>query len=226
MRRKQRIKDYYRIGEVAKIVGVCSQTIRNYMFSNKLKYEVIKSRQRIVRQEHLDEFLNQGKDNTEQIVFYVRSSKGSSVALNNQIEELSNKYGKPIHVYRDSGSGLNENRKGLLKLLHDAKQKKFNVLCICHEDRLTRFGFSYLENLLSELGVKIEVLYENSKESKEPKDTTATATLESELMADFMALIASFAGRFYRLRSTEAKLKLLDLAKNEVNKTVTLSTKI
>ena len=223
MRRKQRIKDYYRIGEVAKIVGVCSQTIRNYMFSNKLKYEVIKSGQRIVRQEHLDEFLNQGKDNTEQIAFYVRSSKDSSVAINNQIEELSNKYGKPVHVYRDSGSGLNENRKGLLKLLHDAKQKKFNVLCICHKDRLTRFGFSYLENLLSELGVKIEVLYENSKESK---DTTATATLESELMADFMALIASFAGRFYRLRSTESKLKLLYLAKNEVNKTVTLSTKI
>lgn len=219
MRRKQRIKDYYRIGEVAKIVGVCSQTIRNYMFSNKLKYEVIKSGQRIVRQEHLDEFLNQGKDNTEQIAFYVRSSKGSSVALNNQIEELSNKYGKPIHVYRDSGSGLNENRKGLLKLLHDAKQKKFNVLCICHEDRLTRFGFSYLENLLSELGVRIEVLYENSKESKD-----TSATLESELMTDFMALIASFAGRFYRLRSTESKLKLLDLAKNEVNKT--LSTKI
>lgn len=58
MRRNQRkrTKDYYRIGEVAKIVGVCSQTIRNYMFANKLKYEVIKSGQRIVRQEHLDEF--------------------------------------------------------------------------------------------------------------------------------------------------------------------------
>ena len=219
MRRYQRVKsnskkNYYRIGEVAKIVGVCSQTIRNYMFANKLKYEVIKSGQRIVRQEHLDEFLNQGKDNIEQIAFYVRSSKGSSVAINNQIEELSNKYGKTVHVYRDSGSGLNENRKGLLKLLHDAKQKKFNVLCVCHEDRLTRFGFSYLENLLSEFGVRIEVLYENSKDS----------SLESELMADFMTLIASFAGRFYRLRSTESKLKLLDLAKNEVNKT--LSTKI
>lgn len=113
---------------------------------------------------------------------------------------------------------MNENRKGLLKLLHDAKQKKFNVLCICHEDRLTRFGFSYLENLLSEFSVRIEVLYE--------KGTSATATLESELMADFMALIASFAGRFYCLRSTESKLKLLDLAKNEVNKKVTLSTKI
>ena len=214
MRRKQRIKDYYRIGEVANIIGVCSQTIRNYMFANKLKYEIIKSGQRIVRQEHLDEFLNQGKNNTEQIAFYVRSFKGSSVAINNQIEELSNKYGQPVYVYRDFGSGLNENRKGLLKLLHDAKQKKFNVLCICHEDRLTRFGFSYLENLLSELGVKINVLYENSKYT----------SLESELMADFMALIASFAGRFYRLRSTESKLKLLDLAKNEVNKT--LSTKI
>ena len=47
MRQKQKIKDYYRIGEVAKIVGVCSQTIRNYMFSNKLKYEVIKSGDRI-----------------------------------------------------------------------------------------------------------------------------------------------------------------------------------
>ena len=212
--KRARTKDYYRIGEVAKIAGICSQTIRNYMFANKLKYEVIKSGQRIVRQEHLDEFLNQGKDNIEQIAFYARSSKGSSVAIDNQIEELSNKYGKPAYVYRDSGSGLNENRKGLLKLLNDAKQKKFNFLCVCHEDRLTRFGFSYLQNLLSEFGVRIEVLYENSKDT----------SLESELMADFMALIASFAGRFYRLRSTESKLKLLDLAKNEVNKT--LSTKI
>lgn len=214
MRRQTRTKDYYRIGEVAKIAGVCSQTIRNYMFANKLKYEVIKSGQRIVRQEHLDEFLNQGKDNIEQIAFYARSSKCSSIAINNQIEELSNKYGEPVYVYRDSGSGLNENRKGLLKLLNDAKQKKFNVLCVCHEDRLTRFGFSYLQNLLSEFDVRIEILYENSKDT----------SLESELMADFMALIASFAGRFYRLRSTEYKLKLLDLAKNEVNKT--LSTKI
>ena len=218
MRRQSNKKDYYRIGEVAKIAGVCSQTIRNYMFANKLKYEVIKSGQRIVRQEHLDEFLNQGKDNIEQIAFYARSSKGSSIAIDNQIEELSNNYGKPVYVYRDSGSGLNENRKGLLKLLHDAKQKKFNVLCVCHEDRLTRFGFSYLQNLLSEFGVRIEVLYESSK------DTSLDTSLESELMADFMALIASFAGRFYRLRSTESKLKLLDLAKNEVNKT--LSTKI
>ena len=168
MRRHQRVKsnskkNYYRIGEVAKIVGVCSQTIRNYMFANKLKYEVIKSGQRIVRPEHLDEFLNQGKDNIEQIAFYVRSSKGSSVAINNQIEELSNKYGTPVHIYRDSGSGLNENRKGLLKLLHDAKQKKFNVLCVCHEDRLTRFGFSYLENLLSELGSELKFYMKTQK---------------------------------------------------------------
>lgn len=58
MRRNQRAstKDYYRIGEVAKIVGVCSQTIRNYMFRNKLKFEVNRSGQRIVRQEHLMSF--------------------------------------------------------------------------------------------------------------------------------------------------------------------------
>lgn len=42
--KRVRTKNYYKIGEFANIAGVCSQTsqtICNYMFANKLKYEVI-----------------------------------------------------------------------------------------------------------------------------------------------------------------------------------------
>ena len=40
--------------------------------------------------------------------------------------------------------------------------------------------------------------------------------LQQELMKDFMSLIASFSGRFYRLRSLENKVKLLDEVKNKI----------
>ena len=138
-------------------------------------------------------------------MFYVRSSKGSVQALNHQINELTEKFGEPKNVYRDSASGLSEKRCGLDKMINDAQRGKFNTICISHEDRLTRFGFSYLEKLFRVYNVKIKVLHKETNQ-----------TIENELMSDLMALIASFAGRFYRLRSNEAKLKLLDGAKNEI----------
>lgn len=40
---------------------------------------------------------------------------------------------------------------------------------------------------------------------------------EQELMDDFMAIIASFSGKYSQLRSQEAKKKLLEKALHEVD---------
>ncbi|AWK75611.1 hypothetical protein CBI38_16630 [Rhodococcus oxybenzonivorans] len=49
------------------------------------------------------------------------------------------------------------------------------------------------------VGVTVEVLREHGDKS-----------LVEELMDDFMALLASFSGRFYRLRSKQNQRRLLD----------------
>lgn len=195
-----------RTGKAAEYLGVHPQTIRRYANSGELPFVLSKSGQRIFKEEDLDKFII--KPDTEEIIaFYVRSSDGSKDRIDSQINLLTRSYGEPEYTIVDRASGLNDNRKGLNSLIKLAQEKKITKICITQEDRLTRFGFRYLEMLFSELNVNISVL--GKKENQ---------TLEEELLQDFMSLIASFSGKFYRMRSTENKLKLLNLATEELNK--------
>jgi len=61
---------------------------------------------------------------------------------------------------------------------------------VAFKDRLTRFGFRYLERYLSSHGVRIEVV-----NGEEPKDAY------QELVENLIALVYGFAGKLYGLRS-------------------------
>jgi len=74
-----------------------------------------------------------------------------------------------IITYKDMGSGLNANRKGLWRLIRDAKKGKFSSVVINYKDRLTRFGYRYLEEYLNDFGV--EVICANKLEEKTPPET-------------------------------------------------------
>ncbi|MFC9557897.1 hypothetical protein ACFTWF_44640 [Rhodococcus sp. NPDC056960] len=56
---------------------------------------------------------------------------------------------------------------------------------------------AWIERYLSVVGVKVEVLREHGDES-----------LVEELMDDFMALLASFSGRFHPVRSKQNQRRL------------------
>lgn len=109
--------------------------------------------------------------------------------------------GTVFRVYKDRGSGLRENRRGLDRLLDDAAAGKFTVVRVVWRDRLARFGVGWIERYLSVCGVSVEALHERGDKS-----------LLEELMDDFMALLASFSGRFYQLRSRQNQQRLLDAA--------------
>jgi len=70
-----------------------------------------------------------------------------------------------------------------------------------HKDRLTRFGFNYIETLLNKEGRKIEVV--NLAEDE-----------KSDLMQDLVSIIYSFTTKMYGLRrskrKTEEIVKLLE----------------
>ena len=50
---------------------------------------------------------------------------------------------------KEVGSGVNDSRKQLLKLLTDDGYSK---IVVDHRDRLTRFGFNYIDTLLRQHG--------------------------------------------------------------------------
>lgn len=188
-----------RIGEAAQRLNISTSTLRGYANSGEIPYSTTPKGQRVFDVEDLDEFL--GVETERNHAFYTRSSKGSKTSHKNQQEQLEDAFGKTDLIYKDNGSGLSESRRGLERLFKDAKRGKFSVVHVTHADRLTRFGFSYIEKLLKEYNVEIKVLHDDSK------------TVRDELISDFMSLIASFSGRYYRMRSKENQYKMLDKAR-------------
>jgi len=92
-------------------------------------------------------------------------------------------------VVKEIGSGVNDTRPKLLKLLTDPT---VGQIVVEHKDRLTRFGFNYIEQLLAMQGRKIEVinLAENGKE---------------DLIQDFVSIVTSFCARLYGQRRSKRK---------------------
>lgn len=187
-----------KVRDVAQQLGVSPSAVRLYTNNGELECYWTRKGQRYFTQEQVDKFL--GVDPVRTTAFYVRSSQGDKKLLDTQIELLTAEFGKPVKVYSDKASGLRENRPGLNKMIEDAKDNVFNCLAVVNKDRLTRFGFKYISDHLETLGVETLVL-------EEP-----VATLQDELMQDFMSLIASFSGRFYRLRGYKQQKELLQKA--------------
>ena len=209
------MKDFLRVSEAANLLRVTPQTIRKYGREGKLSIYKTPGGQTIYKTEEIMSIINSlqepdGKSHAiepQTIIFYIRSSDGDKEKMLEQEKQLTSKYGTPHRIYRDKASGLNEKRQGLKKLINDVKNKKVKnaTIYFTQKDRLTRFGYTYLEELFAAYDTKVEAAFD--KEDK---------SLHEELMQDFMSLIASFSGKYYRLRGYEQKKKLLREAEEEL----------
>src|SRR5439155_12889514 len=106
------------------------------------------------------EELDQRPEREQIIVVYARvSANENRPNLDTQAERLcaycAAKGWKVHKVVKEVGSGINDGRKKLLALLADPT---VTVIVVEHKDRLTRFGFKYIETLLAMQGRSIEVV--------------------------------------------------------------------
>lgn len=152
--------------------------------------------------------LNEANTNPNKIVaIYCRvSDQSSKDNLNRQAERLTEyataKGYKIYKVVKEIGSGLNENRKQLSKLL---EEDNYNILLIEHPDRLARFGLNYLKILLNKLGRELEIVNQ-------------AGNGRDELMQDLVSIIYSFSARMYGLRRAKRKTeKITAVLQNEVD---------
>ena len=76
---------------------------------------------------------------------------------------------------------------------------------VTNKDRFSRFGMGYVEIFAPFHNTEIVVL--DDDETKEPYEI---------LLQDFMSLLASFSGKFYRLRGWKQQKKLLETVSKEV----------
>lgn len=94
---------------------------------------------------------------------------------------------------KEIGSGLNDSRPKLLKILSDGKATK---LVVEHKDRLARFGTSYIEAACKHFGC--EIVYINGAVGE-----------KEDIIQDFVSVITSFCARIYGCRRSKRKTEQL-----------------
>ena len=139
------------------------------------------------------------------IVTYSRvSNQSRKKELNYQVERINNycaAKGYSIHKsFKEIASGMNDNRPILWKMLDENP----TIIVIENKDRLTRFGFNYLEKLLQRQNCKIEVINQESED-------------ESDLIKDLVSIITSFCCRLYGLRRGQNKTNKIKEVLNDKN---------
>ena len=181
--------------EACRLLGVSYVTLRRWIKEGKIKaLQTLGGKYRIPESE-VKRLLSGVETKEVRAVIYARvSSSDQRKDLERQIEYLtqycSAKGYRVVNVLSDVASGLKTNRRGLMKLFNYIVDKQVDVVVITYKDRLTRFGFEYLEYFFSQYGVRIEIVY-----GEEPKDDY------QELVEDLLAIVTSFAGKLYGMRS-------------------------
>jgi len=135
------------------------------------------------------------KEEMGKIVIYARvSSYDRKKSLENQISScvsFANSKGFEIEkIYKEIASGMNDKRPKLMEMLDSLP----SVIIVEHKDRLTRFGFNYLEKLLNKLNCQIIVLNRDCEDEK-------------DLIKDMISIITSFCCRLYGIRRGRKKVK-------------------
>jgi predicted site-specific integrase-resolvase len=131
-------------------------------------------------------------------VLYARvSSNDNKVSLDRQIERLRNyaaaKGYEIVDEYKEIDSGLNDNRKYFSQILN---RNDYGILLAENKDRITRFGYHYIENLLNRLNIKLEVINNMENEDK-------------DMLDDFISVIKSFCDKIYGSKSKAKTEKII-----------------
>jgi len=184
-------------------LGISYSTLRRWIKEGRIRaVQTLGGKYRIPESE-VRRLLSGAVGGETRAVIYARvSSSDQRSDLERQIQYLTQyctaKGYRVVDVLSDTASGLNTERRGLLKLFSYVVNRQVDIIVITYRDRLTRFGFEYLEYFFKQYGVRIEVVY-----GEEPRDA------RQELVEDLIAIVTSFAGKLYGVRSHK-KRKLVE----------------
>ena len=190
-----------KLSKYAKDIGVSYKTVYRWFKNDKLpdhiKGEQTPSGTIIITDTKKDEVTDL------KVVIYCRvSSYDKKEDLNRQVERckeysISKGY-QVIKIYKEIASGMNDNRKQLLKMF----ESKPDIIIIENKDRLTRFGFNYIKYFLNKQNTSIEILNSDTND-------------ETDLIKDLVSVITSFCCRLYGLRRGSKKAK--EIKKEVIN---------
>lgn len=124
-------------------------------------------------------------------ICYVRvSTIAQKNDLNRQRQFMTKKY-PDYEIIEDIGSGINFNRKGLRKIINMAIEGKIDKLIVAYKDRLTRFGYELIEDLIKNYSNGEIIIVNEQDDKKEPKE---------ELVEDVLQILNVYTAKMNGLR--------------------------
>ena len=198
--------EHYTSKQVKELLKISDTTLMRYRNGNLIKYKKISDRKILYEKDSIDSLLN-GENietNLEKIknkklnVIYCRVSttkqKDDLIKQEQLLKDYCNSNGIIIDkVFAEIASGMNEDRNELNKLLKLIVNGEIDKIFITYKDRLTRFGFGYIENICKLFNVEIIIL--NNIISQE--------SFENELSNDLISIIHHFSMKLYGKRRSE-----------------------
>lgn len=181
-----------KLSKWAKEKGISYITAYRWAKSGKIKGLEIMDSGTILVNEIIEENDNIKKSKT--FVYARVSSNNRRQELNYQVDRIikfSNAKGISVdQVFKEVASGMNDNRTQFWKMINSNP----SIIIIENKDRLTRFGFNYIERLCEKLNIKIIVMNNENND-------------EADLLKDLVSVITSFCCRLYGLRRGYNKAK-------------------
>lgn len=201
IKKSELVKEYYKTGELAKMIGKQTRTVQSYCIKGDINSIIIPSGKRIISRDEVIKYLRSSnllyEDDNKIDLIYARVSTNKQKNrgdLDRQIDcitkEIIAKNPKNLMVFSEVGSGLNDDRKELRKLLDMVMDDKVDRIFILYKDRLTRFGFNYLEQICNKFGTKIIVISETQEKS----------ITQEELAEDILSIVRLFSGELLGMR--------------------------
>jgi predicted site-specific integrase-resolvase len=104
----------------------------------------------------------------------------------------------PKHeIIEDIGSGLNLNKRGIKRIIKLGIEGKINELVIAYKDRLTRFGYELIEDIIKDYSRGKIIVINETKKIKP----------DEELVNDVMSLMNVYVAKMNGLRKYNKLLK-------------------
>lgn len=190
--RKDINKNYYTTGEVADLFQVSTKTIQKWDNKGILTFERSPTNRRVLPKQTLIEYLKSKnmfyEDETisKRDVIYARVStyeQQKHGELDVQVDYILNNRAdlKNVLILKEVKSIFDSKRKKLLKLIDMILNDEVNRIFITHKERLTVFGFEYIEAICNHHDVEIIVM-QSEQDNK---------SVEQELEEDIKNLLVT-----------------------------------
>ena len=187
--------DLLRLARLLKILGVNAQTLRRWEQGGGI--QPVKRTPKGTRLYSLQELLG-ANDLSYPTIAYARvSSSDQKEDLERQhavLEAFCRQKGWRTEIIRDIGSGMNYNKKGLLRLLELLVHGQMSRLVLTHKDRLLRFGAEIVFRICELKGIEVVIINKGEPPS-----------FEEELTRDVLEVMTVFSAKLYGHRSQKSK---------------------